>query len=61
LVIAKNKGAPYKRKTKYLDKSFPVFYARLKAGLQPAVQCRRVANPARAMHKLWKLSVLQLT
>ena len=34
---------------KYLDISFPVFYARLKAGLQPAVQCRRVANLPRAM------------
>ena len=35
--------------SKYLDISFPVFYARLKAGLQPAVQCCRVANPPRAM------------
>ena len=34
---------------KYLDKSFPVFHTPLTAGLQPAGQCRRVANPARAM------------
>jgi len=37
--------------SKYLDKSFPVFHTPLTAGLQPAGQCRRVANPARAMAK----------
>ena len=39
---------------KYLDKSFTVFPAPLKVGLQPTGQYRRVANPARAMlGNLW--------
>ncbi len=39
---------------KCLDNSFPVFSTRLAAGLQPAAQFRRVANPARAMlENLW--------
>jgi len=39
----------YQITCKYLDKSLSVFYAPLKAGLQPAAHCRRVADPARAM------------
>ena len=40
--------------TKYLDKNFPVFYAPLKAGLQPAAHYCRVANQAIAMlENLW--------
>ena len=39
---------------KHLIKSFPVFSTLLAAGLQPAAQCRRVANPAGAMlENLW--------
>jgi len=42
---------PLKKKSR---KSFPVFHTPLTAGLQPAGQCRRVANPARAMlGNLW--------
>ncbi len=37
------------RNDKYLAISFRVFSALLAAGLLPAAQCRRVANPARAM------------
>ena len=41
-------------RSKYLAKSFRVFYRPLKAGLQPAAHCRRVANPSRAMlENLW--------
>ncbi len=34
---------------KYLAKSFRVFSVSLAAGLQPAAQCRRLANPVGAM------------
>ena len=37
------------------------FYARLKAGLQPAVQCCRVANPPRAMlENFWSSTYIDI-